>query len=296
MVRRPLVEPFKNITNRQIIKKQPLLTETEVEILEVHKQSEKNEICAMSKYYQAIMGHYERFDGAIIFKERDITFEMRSLLADWMISCHEKLDLCDDTLHLSIYLIDRFLSDRQISPNKLQLVGITALFIASKYEEVSCPDINSFLLLSDRTFDQNDLKKAEKFMLYSIDYRLDYVNPLNFLRRVSKANNYEAKSRKMAKYFLELMCLYKDFSGFSRNILCTTAMYMARKILQVDYNKNLFFYYSKLERSEMRQCFDALVRLIYSDIKYENLENKYNKESMFKVASIAREYARLNFK
>jgi G2/mitotic-specific cyclin 1/2 len=151
------------------------------------------------------MNYYESFDKVFNFIEKDITYEMRSLLADWIISCHEKLDLSDDTLHLSIYLIDRFLSGRQIALNKLQLVGITALFIASKYEEVSCPDINSFLTLSDRSFDQNDMKKAEKFMLYSLDYNLSYVNPLNFLRRVAKANNYEAKSRKMAKYFLELV-------------------------------------------------------------------------------------------
>jgi hypothetical protein len=72
-------------------------------------------------------------------------------------------------------------------------------------------------------------------------------------------------------------------------------MYLARKILQVDYNKSLFFLYSKLERSEMKDCFESLVKLIYSEAKYDNLERKYSHESKYKVSIIARDYAEQNF-
>lgn len=295
MAKRPCGAPLTNITNRQQHKRHTSLTSAEQAVLQSHLQAEKKEICAMAKYSNKIMQYYEGQDHTFAFVEKDITFEMRSLLTDWLISCCEKLRLNDDTFYLCIYLIDRFLSGRSISPNKLQLVGITALVISAKYEEVVCPDLSSFLLLSDRSFSENEIKKAEKYMLYSLGYKMNFVSPLIFLRRVSRANNYEAKSRKMAKYFLELMILHKKFANYKMNVLGTTAMYLARKICQTDYNKNLFFHYAKIERSEMKECFEDLIKLIYNTPKYENLENKYGKTSMFEVNLVAREYAQKNF-
>lgn len=295
MTKRIFGAPLTNIINRQTCKKQIALTEAEQVVLTTHSRAEQKEICSMAKYSNKIMTYYETLDNVFIFKEKDITFEMRSLLADWLISCTNKLSLSDDTYYLGIHLIDRFLSGRSISTSKLQLVGITALVIAAKYEEVLYPDLGCFISLSDQSFTECEVKRAEKYMLYSLDYKLDYVNPLLFLRRAAKANNYEARSRKMAKYFLELMFLYPNFMKYKKNILGTTAMYLARKICQTDYNKNLLFFYSKVDRTELKCCFDDLVKLIYSDPKYENLENKYANTSSFDASHVARAYARKYF-
>lgn len=293
--RKTFVEPLKNITNKQTNTTKTVLTNSEMEILHSHLQSDKNEICAMSRYSKQIEKYFESLDIVFEYNEKDVSFEMRSLLIDWFIAIHDKLSLCDDTLYLGIFLIDRFLDGRSISTNKLQLVGITALFIASKFEEVISPDLNSFIELTDHSFSEIEIKKAEKYMLYTLDYQIKYVNPLYFLRRVSKANNYEKKSRKMAKYFLELMTLHKEFYKFKKNVTCTTAMYLSRKICQTDVNKNLFFFYSRLERDDIKECFDYLVKLIYSEPKYMNLEAKYNRETSFYVNTIAREFARKHF-
>ncbi|ELA41204.1 uncharacterized protein VICG_01803 [Vittaforma corneae ATCC 50505] len=295
ITRKAFAEPLKNITNRQTNTTKTQLSEPEKGILNSHLHSDENEICAVSKYKKQIESYFEGLDIIFNFHEKDISFEMRSLLVDWVIATHEKLNLCDDTLHFSIFLIDRFLNGRSISTNKLQLVGITALFIASKIEEVICPDLNSFVLLTENNFSEIEIKKAEKYMLYSLDYDIKYVNPLYFLRRVSKANNYEKKSRKMAKYFLELMTLYQEFYNFKKSIVCTAAMYLARKICQSDINKNLFFMYSKLDRDAIKECFDLLVKLIFTEPRYPNLEQKYEKEPMFSVNIIAREFAKTHF-
>lgn len=295
ITRKAFAEPLKNITNRRqnIIKTQ--LSESERDAFLSHLYSDKNEICAVSKYRKQIENYFESLDSPLVFLEKDISFEMRSLLIDWVIGIHEKLGLCDDTLHFGIFLIDRFLHDRSISVNKLQLVGITALFIASKIEEVVCPDLNSFVVLANNNFSELEIKKAEKYMLYSLDYDIKYVNPLYFLRRASKANNYERKSRKMAKYLLELMTLHWGFYKFKKCVLCTTAMYLARKICQSDINKNLFFMYANLTRDDIKECFDLLVKLIFDEPKYPNLERKYEKGMMLSVNVIAREFAKSHF-
>lgn len=293
--RKAFAEPLKNITNRRSGTAKNSLSGQEKDIFLSHLSSDKKEICAMSKYKSQIETYFESLDIVYPFEERDVSFEMRSLLIDWTIATHEKLSLCDDTLHFSIFLIDRFLNGRAISPNKLQLVGITALFIAAKFEEVVCPDLNSFVILADNAFTETDIKKAEKYMLHSLEYDVKYTNPLYFLRRVSKANNYERRSRKMAKYFLELMILHKEFYNFKKSVVTATAMYLARKICQTDINKNLFFVYAKLNREDIKDCFELLIKQIYGEPKYQNLENKYAKESTFYVNNTAREFAKTHF-
>lgn len=292
--------PLKNITNlpqgKRIETKRLLLSETEENARLAHLHAEQNEICAMHKYNNCIARHYESLDRIFVFKETEITYEMRSLLIDWVINCHEQLGLGDDTLHFAVFIVDRFLSGRAIPAQKLQLVGVTALVIAAKYEEVLCPDLGSFIALADSNCDEVELKKAEKYILYSLNYKLEYVNPLYFLRRTAKANHYEAKSRKMAKYLLELMMLHQEFTLFTRSVLGATAMYLARKICQTDYNKNLFFFYANISKNEMRPCFDKLVQIVFAEPKYDNVESKYSKSSAYEVSVLARRYAQKHFK
>ena len=47
-----------------------------------------------------------------------------------------KLKLVPETLYLTVNLIDCYLERKEVFRPKLQLVGVTALLIASKYEEV----------------------------------------------------------------------------------------------------------------------------------------------------------------
>ena len=58
----------------------------------------------------------------------------------------------DETLFLTINLIDRFLERCTVTRKKLQLVGVTAMLLACKYEEVSVPLVEDFVLISDNAY------------------------------------------------------------------------------------------------------------------------------------------------
>lgn len=108
---------------------------------------------------------------------------MRTTLIDWIIEVHNKLVLLPETLFLTVNVIDRFLSAKPVSVGKLQLVGVAALLIACKYEEIYCPAVKQLQFLTDDAFQTDEILRA-----------------LNFLRRCSKADNYELETRTMAKY------------------------------------------------------------------------------------------------
>lgn len=128
-------------------------------------------------------------------------------------------------------MIDRFLSKRVVSLEKLQLVGMTALFIAAKYEEVICPSITHFLHMAEGGFEVEDMLKAERYMLSTLDFDMSYPNPLNFLRRISKADSYDIQTRTLAKFLIEVMLVHEDLIQFKPSLLAAAGMWLARLCL-----------------------------------------------------------------
>ena len=79
---------------------------------------------------------------------------MRAILVDWLVEVHLKFKLMPETLFLTANLIDRYLATRAVSRKNLQLVGVTAMLVASKYEEIWAPEVRDFVYISDKAYDR----------------------------------------------------------------------------------------------------------------------------------------------
>lgn len=82
---------------------------------------------------------------------------MRSILVDWLVEVHLKFKLVPETLYLVVNLIDRYLAKKEVTRSKLQLVGVTALFIATKYEEIYPPELRDLVYICDRAYSKNEV-------------------------------------------------------------------------------------------------------------------------------------------
>ena len=69
----------------------------------------------------------------------------------------------------------------------LQLVGVTAMLLASKYEEMYAPEIGDFVYITDQAYDKATIRRTESKMFAALDYELGDPLCLHFLRRNSKA-------------------------------------------------------------------------------------------------------------
>lgn len=161
-----------------------------------------------------------------------LEWHLRGVLVDWLIEVHTRFHLLPETIFLAINIIDRFLSARVVELEKLQLVGITAMFIASKYEEVLSPHVQNFKHVADDGFTEEEILKAERFVLAALNYDLSYPNPMNFLRRISKADNYDIQTRTLGKYLLEISLLDHKFMEYHPSHIAAASMYLARLILE----------------------------------------------------------------
>lgn len=104
--------------------------------------------------------------------QRSVTGDMRAVLIDWLVEVAEEYKLVTETLFLTVAYLDRFLSARHIDPPQLQLLGITSMCIASKFEEIFPPPIEKYSEITDRGCTVHDIAGAEIQVLRVLDFQL----------------------------------------------------------------------------------------------------------------------------
>lgn len=150
---------------------------------------------------------------------------------EWLIHVHQRFKLLPETLFLAVNYIDRFLSSKIVSVARLQLVGAAAIFIAAKYEEIICPSIQEIIFMVDGGYKAAEILKAECYMLSILNFELGWPGPMIFLRRISKADEYDEETRTLAKYFLEVAVMDERFVACPPSFLAAGAHCLARLML-----------------------------------------------------------------
>eukprot|EP00842_Homolaphlyctis_polyrhiza_P003515 jgi/Hompol1/4164/HPOL_003506-RA len=159
-----------------------------------------------------------------------LNWTMRTRLLCWLVQVHNRFRLLPETFFLTVNIIDRFLSQKPIPLDKLQLVGITALLIASKFEETLAPCVADLVYMTDHLYSHTDLLQSERFILGLLQFDLGYPGPFNFMRRISKADGYDATIRNLAKFFLEVAAMDARMIGILPSKIAASAMFLARKV------------------------------------------------------------------
>lgn len=195
----------------------------ELEVRSDHTKSQQDTNLMQVKF--APKPHYMDF-------QTEIQWSMRAVLMDWVVQVHHRFQLLPETLFLCANLIDRFLSCKVVSLGKLQLVGATAIFIASKYEEINCPSVGEIVYMVDNGYSVEEVLKAERFMLTMLQFDLGWPGPMSFLRRISTADDYDLETRTLAKYFLEITIMDERFLGCPPSFTAAGAHCLARSMLK----------------------------------------------------------------
>ncbi|KAL9412531.1 hypothetical protein AB3S75_046040 [Citrus x aurantiifolia] len=164
--------------------------------------------------------------------QTDITPQMRGILINWLIEVHLKFDLMPETLYLMVTLLDRYLSEVKIKKNEMQLVGLTSLLLASKYEDFWHPRVKDLISISE-TYTRDHMLRMEKLMLKKLKFRLNVPTPYVFMLRFLKAAQSDTKLEHLAFYLVELSLVQYEALKFKPSQLCASAIYVARCTLQM---------------------------------------------------------------
>jgi hypothetical protein len=108
---------------------------------------------------------------------------MRAKLIGWLIEVHLKFKLVPETLYITVNLIDRYTEQVQVRRQEYQLLGVTAMLIACKYEEIHPPEVNDFTYISDDTYTREQVLTLENAILTFIGFDLTFPTSFSFMQR-----------------------------------------------------------------------------------------------------------------
>jgi cyclin B len=129
---------------------------------------------------------------------------MRAILVDWLIEVHSKFKLQRETLFITIYIIDRYLSLRPCNKAQLQLVGVSALLIACKYEEIYPPEMKDFVFITDKAYSKEDVVTMESLILTTIAFDINFPTSFRFLERYMIMLGEDPHVKALALFLMEL--------------------------------------------------------------------------------------------
>jgi cyclin B len=158
-----------------------------------------------------------------------INERMRAILVDWLVEVHLKFKLVPETLYLTVNLIDRYLEKQEVSRQKLQLVGVTALLLASKYEEIYPPELRDLVYICDRAYTRNDILEMEESILRVLHYQVTIPSAHAFLVRFLKAAHADKKIVQISCYILDGTLQSYNLLHYLPSQLAAAAVYIARK-------------------------------------------------------------------
>ncbi|KAF5367401.1 hypothetical protein D9758_003776 [Tetrapyrgos nigripes] len=224
--------------------------------------------------------------------QTELNWDMRETLVDWLLQIHLKYHMLPETLWIAVNIVDRFLSQRVVSVAKLQLVGVTAMFIAAKYEEIMAPSVDEFVFMTEEAFTKEEILKGERIVLQALEFQIShYCSPYNWMRRISKADDYDLHTRTLSKFLIEVALLDHRFLRAKASVIAAVGMYTARKMLEGDWS-DAFVYYSGFTEEELVAGHSYIVeKLVEEGFKKSYLYKKYANKKFLKASLFATNWA-----
>ncbi|XWS42223.1 hypothetical protein CRYUN_Cryun17cG0149600 [Craigia yunnanensis] len=136
-------------------------------------------------------------------QQSDINEKMRAILIDWLI-------------------------EQTVVRKNLQLVGLVAMLLACKYEEVSVPVVGDLILISDKAYSRKEVLEMERLMLNTLQFNMSFPTPYVFMRRFLKAAQSDKKLELLSFFLIELALVEYEMLKFQPSLLAAAAIYTAQ--------------------------------------------------------------------
>ncbi|CAA7048008.1 unnamed protein product [Microthlaspi erraticum] len=224
--------------------------------------------------------------------QEDVTATMRGVLVDWLVEVAEEYKLVSETLYLTVSYIDRFLSLRTVNRKKLQLVGVSAMLIASKYEEITPPDVEDFCDITENSFTKQEVVKMEANILLALQFELGRPTVHSFIRRFTSVAQEvpHLQLEPLCCYLSELTILDYKAVKFVPSMLAASAVFLARFIIRPKQHpwNQMLEEYTKYKAADLQECVGIIhdLYLSRSGASLQAIREKYKQQKFQCVATM----------
>ncbi|CAJ0595568.1 unnamed protein product [Cylicocyclus nassatus] len=270
--------------------KQDVVPESRVhpEVTGIEREIQFVEFCDQVYQYLLVLEKKTRIEDDFMVQSPS-TPKMRSILVDWLIQVHTRFHLLPETLHLTIYLLDIMLSRTKVDKNELQLVGVSSMLVASKYEEMYAPDIHDFEYITDNAYTKKMILKMEAKILTATDFDLSRPHSLTFLRWFSKEMKFGMRMHHMAKFLIEMAFLDASLSPMLPSHTACACTYIAAKLCETPFDSDKMRKMTGItlkEAEELGSTFAKVFLRLHSLPKLLAVREKYSSAKVLAVSQL----------
>ena len=224
--------------------------------------------------YLISLENEKRINPNYMSKQNDINEKMRMILIDWLIEV-------------------RYLQNNQTPRDKLQLIAVSSLLIACKYEEIYPPEISSFVYITDNAYTKEEILNYEIKILGDLEYDITYPTSLRFLEilliklNLSKDNIFINKMMYLIELCFSKLYFY-NFTYLELVLSCCLFLYEKNLIMTQNVIKcfNLGDNYNKMEK--IKKCIFEIKNLVeYMNENKNVFKGVRQKYSLEKYGSIS---------
>jgi hypothetical protein len=203
-----------------------------------------------------------KIDSSYFKTQPEINEKMRAILIDWLIDVNNKFNFTEETLHITINIIDTYLSLKKIKRCNLQLLGVTALFISCKQNEIIFRRLKEYAYITDNAYNESEIANMENIIFKVLDFNILFPSPLSFYEiicyNIGIINDNEKYN--LGQFLLQSFFIDSNSLKYSYSTMACAASYIVMKFFKM---KNY------------QSCYDSKIFNIKEnkDINKKNNEN-----------------------
>lgn len=261
---------------------------------------DKDDPFMVSDYVQDIYNYLRKLESKFpiskdFLSQHGSTPKMRTILVNWMVDVLLSFKFLPETLYLSVSIVDQYLNkNKGVGRSNLQLVGATAMFLASKYEEVVIANVGDYKYICDDHYSKQDILNMEKEIVRKLEFRITFPLAIQFYRRFSKVGNISPSAYALGKYLLELTLLDHNMSPIHASLKAAAAYCLATSIMAEVRDpaatwSDTLQYYSSYKYSDLKAVIVSLAVLLKRapELKQQTIQEKYAAGKFFSISQNA---------
>ena len=220
--------------------------------------------------------------------QKEISTDKRQVLLNWLANFHFKCNLLPETFHLAVSLIDEYLQIKEIQSTKFQLLGLSAMVIACKFEEIIAPIYKDFEEVMGGVYTIQEIMQMEMAILHEINFKVVRASSWRFLQYYW---NEMALSRDcrfyLSQYLIEVSLLSEDIVCYRPSLVAIASLYLAVKLLNIPIKLTSLTEYKQEEIDKVATQICSHLHYINDQSEFNVLKKKFSTSHYYGVSSFS---------
>ncbi|CAD8067829.1 unnamed protein product [Paramecium sonneborni] len=250
-------------------------------------------------YGDNILINYQAYDSVQKFeflKKHSISSNLRAKMVDWMVEVLTSYKCKDQTFFMAVRLMDTFLhqTTKQHVPQDLHLIGVTCMFIASKFEEIYPVKLQIVHeKIAHKKLSKDEIREKESQIAQALDFKLVGTTISEIVSMALQLINQHQKMHQLVIYLAKIVLYdYELISQYNYSSLSAACIIVGCNLLSQESSDEIIpqiLSVLNVDKDETIELSNKILNLAKNfDKLFPNLENlkKFNKNSTLDIIKL----------